>query len=84
MPLPIPMSDAQAEAMQQNFIALTAVGNRNLNREEQGSGWLAEQARALFLTRSQGNDLAQDILDQNSARNQPGQNPTVNIPTTGS
>ncbi len=41
------------------------------DRENSAWGNVAEQTRLLFLTRSQGNDLAQDILDQRSAGGQP-------------
>jgi len=85
--LPMAMDDSTAKSMDESFAQIHNVGMRNLNREEQSAGNIAEQTRLLFLMRAQANDLAQDILDQNSARNQPGQNPTnipPPVPTTGS
>lgn len=66
-----PMYDATQLVMEQTFAKSHAMHMSNADRENAGFANIAEQTRLLFLTRSQGNDLAQDILDQRAAGGQP-------------
>jgi hypothetical protein len=67
----MPMQDSTAMVLEQLFVKSHELHVAEADRENAGWGNIAEQTRLLFLTRSQGNDLAQDILDQRSAGQQP-------------
>jgi hypothetical protein len=67
----VAMQDSTQLVLEQAFAQAHELSLQAGNRQRDGSDNVAEQTRLLFLTRSQGNDLAQDILDQRSAGGQP-------------
>ena len=71
MALPLVLNEHTSVAMQDSAAQAATLSLAAGNRQRDGSDNVAEQTRLLFLTRSQGNDLAQDILDQRSAGGQP-------------
>ena len=76
------MQDSTQLVLEQAFAQAHELSLQAGNRQRDGSDNVAEQTRLLFLTRSQSNDLAQDILDQRSAGGQP-QAPSASAGVSG-
>lgn len=65
------MQDSTALAFEQSFAKSHQLGLAQADRENSAAGNVAEQTRLTFLQSQMSNDLAEDILQQRSAQNQP-------------